>query len=72
MVLIFAAFVTLRRRAAPRIWWATTWLALLGLASLASPGAWGDYIPVTAVWLLSLLVETITTSRVAAAALGLA
>jgi hypothetical protein len=34
---------------------ASVWLALLGLASLASPGAWGDYVPVTAVWLLTLV-----------------
>jgi alpha-1,2-mannosyltransferase len=31
------------------------WLALLGAASLASPGAWGDYVPATAVWLLALV-----------------
>lgn len=32
------------------------WLGLLGLASLTSPGAWGDYVPATAVWLLAYLV----------------
>ena len=32
-----------------------TWLALLGLASLASPGAWGDYVPSVAAWLLALV-----------------
>jgi hypothetical protein len=32
-----------------------SWLALLGLASMSSPGAWGDYVPVTAVWLGSIV-----------------
>lgn len=53
-VLLAAAAVGLRRRTTPTARLATG-LALLGLASLASPGAWGDYVPATAVWLLSLL-----------------
>jgi hypothetical protein len=32
-----------------------TWIALLGLASLATAGAWGDYVPSVAVWLLALV-----------------
>lgn len=49
---------------------AAGWLALLGLASLASPGAWGDYVPVTAVWLLTLLAVPMAQSRRIALLLG--
>ena len=34
---------------------ATAWLGLLGLGSLASAGAWADYVPLTAVWVLAYL-----------------
>lgn len=34
---------------------AAGWLGLVGLGSLASSGAWGDYVPLTAIWLLALL-----------------
>jgi len=34
---------------------AAGWLALVGLGSLASRGAWGDYVPLTAIWLLALV-----------------
>lgn len=63
-VLAVAALVGWRRRRdendvprldVPRLAEAAGWLALLGLASMTSPGAWGDYVPVTAVWLLALL-----------------
>lgn len=51
------AALRLRRAAADGGRWAqgVTWLALLGLASLASPGAWGDYVPSVALWLLALV-----------------
>lgn len=42
---------------------AVGWLGILGLASLASPGAWGDYVPVTAVWLLTFLAVPMVESR---------
>ena len=42
---------------------ASVWLALLGLGSLASPGAWGDYVPVTAIWLLTLVTAVAPTTR---------
>ena len=54
------------RRGRGRLAGAAGWLALLGLASLASPGAWGDYVPVTAVWLLTLLAVPMVQSRRAA------
>ncbi|MEM7436174.1 MAG: glycosyltransferase family 87 protein [Myxococcota bacterium] len=34
---------------------AVAWLALLGLASMTSTGAFVDYVPLTATWLLTLL-----------------
>lgn len=36
---------------------AAGWLGLVGLGSLASSGAWGDYVPLTAIWLLALLAD---------------
>jgi len=67
-----AALVGLRRRNGSRLAVGAGWLALLGLGSLSSPGAWGDYVPVTAVWLLSLLALPMMRSRSAAAVLGTA
>lgn len=55
-VLVLSAVVGLRSNRPSRWSRATTWLGLLGLGSLASAGAWGDYVPSTAVWLLALLV----------------
>ncbi len=71
-VLTAAALAGLRRDRASRLRQGATWLALLGLASLASPGAWGDYVPVTAVWLLSLLAPAFRAGRASAALLGAA
>lgn len=54
-VLLLAAVAGLRFAGAGRWARGSLWLALLGLGSLASPGAWGDYVPVVAVWLLALV-----------------
>ncbi len=35
---------------------ASVWLSVLGLASLASTGAWADYVPLTGVWSLVVLL----------------
>jgi hypothetical protein len=72
VVFVVAAVVGLRRDAGSRLLRASSWLALLGLGSLASPGAWGDYVPVVAVWLLSLLAVPLTATRGRALAFGLA
>lgn len=48
------------------------WLALLGLGSMASPGAWGDYVPSVAIWLLAFVAARSAASARLAAALGLA
>jgi hypothetical protein len=55
-VLGLSAVVGLRSGRPSRWSRATSWLGLLGLGSLASAGAWGDYVPATAVWLLALLI----------------
>lgn len=67
LVLALAGFVGVRLRRAGEAagTWAqgVSWLALLGLASLASPGAWGDYVPATAVWLLALVAARAAQDR---------
>jgi hypothetical protein len=37
---------------------ALVWLAVLNLAAMASPAAWGDYVPVGTLWLLTLLASS--------------
>lgn len=55
LVLLAAGWAGLRFRGASRWAQGVLWLGLLGLASLASAGAWGDYVPAVAVWLLALV-----------------
>jgi alpha-1,2-mannosyltransferase len=55
-ILVLAAWAGWRGQQVSRWARGVTWIALLCLASLASPGAWGDYVPATAVWLLALLL----------------
>ncbi len=62
VVFAVAGIAGWRGARATRLWAGASWLALLGLASLASPGAWGDYVPVSAVWLLALLVGPLTAT----------
>jgi hypothetical protein len=50
IVVFFAA-----RKKGSRLQQAWLWLALLNLGALQSPGAWGDYVTLGTVWLLSLL-----------------
>ena len=57
-VLAFCTFVSLRLVHASRLQQTTAWLAMLGLGSMASTGAFGDYVPLTACWLIALLVAT--------------
>ncbi len=48
------------------------WVGLLGLASLSSTGAWADYVPLTSVWLLSMLLPMARAHPKLLAGLGLA
>ena len=50
---------------------AIAWLGLLGLGSLASTGAWADYVPLTCVWLLTLLAPLTAGRPALQLALGL-
>ncbi|MGD8608731.1 MAG: glycosyltransferase family 87 protein [Myxococcales bacterium] len=50
---------------------AVAWVGLLGLGSLASTGAWADYVPVTCVWLLTLLAPLAIDRPATRLALGL-
>jgi hypothetical protein len=50
---------------------AIAWIGLLGLGSLASAGAWADYVPLTCVWLLTLLAPLTTGRPAMQVALGL-
>lgn len=54
VVLGLAAWIGARATHVSRWSRVNLWLGLLGLASLGSAGAWGDYVPATAVWLLAL------------------
>lgn len=69
-VLLLAALTAVRLRSASRWRQGAWWLGLLGLASLASPGAWGDYVPVAAIWLLALVASRATQNRAVAVGLG--
>ena len=42
---------------------ALAWVSLLGMSSLASTGAWADYVPLTCVWMLTLLVPIVAGRR---------
>jgi hypothetical protein len=58
-----AAVAALRLRGASPWAQGASWLALLGLGSLASAGAWGDYVPSVAVWLLALVAARAAGDR---------
>lgn len=50
---------------------ALAWLALVNLAAMTSPAAWGDYVPLGTLWLTTLLVaEGSRRARIAAAVAG--
>lgn len=57
------AWIALRLASADRGQRAATWLALLGLGSMSSAGAWADYVPATAVWLLAVVAVTAVRER---------
>jgi hypothetical protein len=62
--------VVAARRGGSRARSAQIWIALVGLASLRSPGAWGDYVPVTSLWLLTFLAAEMAGTRRRAVGLG--
>ncbi len=59
------------RRLGSRVRRAQIWLAILGLASMASPAAWGDYITLPAMWLLTALAVNASANRKIAVGFGI-
>ena len=59
------------RHLGSRVRRAQVWLAVLGLASMASPGAWGDYITLPAMWLLTALAVNASANRKLAVGFGI-
>lgn len=51
---------------APREQRVMAWISLVGLGSLVSTGAFGDYVPLTAVWLATWFAPRLREGRVAA------
>lgn len=71
-LLVLVVAVVAARRVRDRSGAAQVWLALLTLASLRSPGAWGDYVPVASLWLLTFLAAETAGRPGRALALGAA
>lgn len=53
------ALAALAARVQDRRGRALVWMGLITLASMTSPAAWGDYVPVAAVWLATFLVPSV-------------
>ncbi len=71
VVLLIGAIILFARKMTAKEERAKVWLGILGLASMASPAAWGDYIPLPAMWLLTLLAAEATKNRTLAIASGI-
>jgi hypothetical protein len=56
--LAVVAFAVWAARARTREGRALMWLVVLNLAAMASPAAWGDYVPIGTLWLLTLLASS--------------
>ena len=69
-LLLVALIVVTSRHLVSKARRTQTWLAVIGLASMASPAAWGDYVPVTALWLLTALAADAVSHRKLAIALA--
>ncbi len=62
-VLALTVLFARRERSAPRRQRAVSWLAILGLGSMLSTGAFGDYVPLAATWLLTFLAPRMARDR---------
>ena len=56
---LLAIAAGLRTRHASRHERAIAWVALVGMASLSSTGAWADYVPLACVWMLALIAPLV-------------
>ncbi len=68
---VIASVVVASRRLDSRVRRVQAWLGILGLASLASPAAWGDYITLPALWLLTTLIPEASGKRITAITCGI-
>jgi hypothetical protein len=64
MVLAVAAILSARVRDRRRR--GLVWLALINLAAMTSPAAWGDYVPAGTLWLLTFVTVDMVRSRLTA------
>ena len=71
LFVLVVAVVAARRTPTSRADRAAAWLSLAGLASLTSAGAWGDYIGLPALWLLTFMGARMLSSRTLTWTLGL-
>jgi hypothetical protein len=68
MIALIMGIVFAGRRMMTKERRAQIWLGILGLASMGSPAAWGDYITLPALWILTIVtVEAVKNRRVAIA-----
>jgi hypothetical protein len=70
LLLIGLAIIS-SRHTVSRVRRAQIWLAILGLASMLSPAAWGDYITLPAMWLLTMLAIEAEDNRKLAIGFGI-
>jgi hypothetical protein len=69
-VLIATVLVSRRMALRSRHLQAISWFAILGLGSLASAGAWGDYVPLVATWMMTFLVSRLRDNWLVAVSLS--
>ncbi len=69
-VLVLTGFFARREESSSHHQRAISWLAILGLGSLLSTGAFGDYVPLTATWLLTFVAARIGWGSASGASVG--
>ncbi len=62
-IVLIGAIIYAARRLVSRKHRAIVWLGILGLASMSSPAAWGDYIPLPAMWMLTIFAADAAKNR---------
>jgi hypothetical protein len=69
-LILIGLVIIASRRLVSRVLRVQVWLAILGLASMMSPAAWGDYITLPAMWLLTVLAVEAGENRKLAIGFG--
>ena len=70
-LILIVLIIIASRRLVSRVLRVQVWLAILGLASMISPAAWGDYITLPAMWLLTVLAIEAGDNRKLAVVFGI-